>query len=176
MLFRPRKPVQILGLTVQGIFPKRQKFLAEKFGKLVAEQLLSSDDIKNRLLSEDNMGEIVRMIELKIDDYLINTFPQKYPITSIFFGNNRKAQIKHDLMTEVSTSVPELLENYAGMLDEKIDIEKMVREKVEELDPLKLEGLLNSILKKEFKFIEWVGAILGFFIGLIQVLITELSK
>jgi uncharacterized membrane protein YheB (UPF0754 family) len=79
-------------------------------------------------------------------------------------------------MDEVHTAVPELLENYAGMLDEKMDIEKMVRDKVEELDPLKLEGLLNSILKKEFKFIEWVGAILGFFIGLIQVLITQLTK
>ena len=32
----------------------------------------------------------------------------------------------------------------------------------------KLEQLLNQLMKKEFKFIELVGAILGFFIGCIQ--------
>jgi len=176
MLFRPRNPTKILGITIQGIFPKRQKFLAERFGKLVAEQLLSSQDIKSRLLSGESINSVMQMIEEKIENYLEDVFPEKYPITSIFFGSKRKSQIKQDLMEEVHVAVPELLENYAGRIDSEINIEEMVRQKVEELDPLKLEKLINSILKKEFAFIEWIGAILGFFIGLIQVLITYLSK
>jgi uncharacterized membrane protein YheB (UPF0754 family) len=32
----------------------------------------------------------------------------------------------------------------------------------------KLEKVLFSIMSKEFKFIEFVGAILGFFIGIFQ--------
>jgi len=173
MLFRPRRPVRILGITFQGIFPKRQKVLAERIGRLVAEQLLSSSDLKEKLLAEDNIDEILYMIEGKIDDYLLNTFPEKYPITSIFFGTRRKAQIKADLVGEVNVAVPELLNNYADRIDEKIDIEAMVRRKVEGLDPVMLEKLLNGILKSEFKFIEWVGAILGFLIGLLQLLIAE---
>lgn len=175
MLFRPRNPVRILGITIQGIFPKRQKFLAERFGKLVAEQLLSSSDIKNKLLSGESIDSVMEMIEKKIENYLEETFPEKYPITSMFFGSRRKSQIKQDLMEEVQVAVPDLLENYAGQIDKHINIEEMVRQKVEDLDPLKLETLINSILKKEFAFIEWVGAILGFFIGLVQVLITHFS-
>lgn len=173
MLFRPRRPVRVLGITFQGIFPKRQKVLAERIGRLVAEQLLSSSDLKEKLLADDNIDEILYMIEDKIDDYLLNTFPEKYPITSIFFGTRRKAQIKADLVGEVHVAVPELLNNYADRIDEKIDIEDMVRRKVEALDPIMLEKLLNGILKSEFKFIEWVGAILGFMIGLLQLLIAE---
>lgn len=173
MLFRPRRPVRILGLTFQGIFPKRQKVLAERIGRLVAEQLLSSTDLKEKLLAEDNVDEILDMIEGRIDDYLLHTFPEKYPITSIFFGTRRKAQIKADLVGEVNVAVPELLSSYADKIDEKVDIEQMVRSKVESLDPVMLEKLLNGILKSEFKFIEWVGAILGFIIGLLQVLIAE---
>ncbi|MCS6981969.1 MAG: DUF445 domain-containing protein, partial [Flavobacteriales bacterium] len=118
---------------------------------------------------------VVEMIENKIENYLEDVFPEKYPITSMFFGSRRKAQIKQDLMEEVQVAVPDLLESYAGQIDKHINIEEMVRKKVEELDPLKLESLINSILKKEFLFIEWIGAVLGFFIGLLQVVITYFS-
>jgi len=173
MLFRPRHPVKILGLRFQGIFPKRQKYLAEQLGSLVADELLSSGDIKDRLLGGDNLDTIVKLVEYKIDDYLLNTFPDKYPITSIFFGAKRKAQIKNDLLEEVHVAIPELLSSYADNIDKQIDIKDMVREKVEALDPLMLEKLLNSILKKEFRFIEVIGAVLGFLIGLIQAFISE---
>ncbi len=174
MLFNPKNPIKILGITFQGIFPKRQKILAERIGKLVAEQLLHSSDLKEKLLNSDTVGNITEMVEEKIDDYLLNVFPEKYPITSIFFGAKRKAQIKMDLLDEVQHAVPELLNAYAEQIDEKIDIEAIVTEKVENLNSDMLEKLLNNILKSEFKFIEWVGAILGFLIGILQILVSEL--
>ena len=43
MLFHPRKPIKILGLTIQGIFPKNQQQIAEKLGykKGVVKELSS---------------------------------------------------------------------------------------------------------------------------------------
>ncbi len=32
MLFHPKNPVTVLGITFQGIFPKRQKQFAQKLG------------------------------------------------------------------------------------------------------------------------------------------------
>lgn len=176
MLFRPRNPTYILGINFQGVFPKRQKYLAEQLGNLVANELFSAHDIKNRLLGGDSVAHIVELIEGKVDDFLLNTFPDKYPITSIFFGTRRKAQIKADLIHEVQNTVPGLLEDYAENIDKQIDIKEIVRDKVEALDPIKLENLLNSILKKEFRFIEWIGALLGFFIGIVQVVISQLLQ
>lgn len=174
MLFNPKKPVNILGLKFQGIFPKRQHILAERIGNLVADQLLHSSDLKDKLLNEDTLSGISDLVEVKIDDYLLNIFPEKYPITSIFFGAKRKAQIKADLLVEVERAVPELMNAYAAQIDEKIDIESIVTEKVANLNSEMLEKMLNNILKSEFKFIEWVGAILGFIIGIVQLLISEL--
>lgn len=174
MLFRPRNPTYILGINFQGIFPKRQKYLAEQLGDLVADQLLSSEDIRSRLVGQNSLDDILEMVEYKIDDYLLNTFPDKYPITSIFFGARRKAQIKADLLEEVHVAVPELISSYADQIEAKINIRELVREKVESLDPLMLEDLLNSLLKKEFRFIEFIGAALGFLIGILQVVIAQL--
>ena len=36
MLFHPKLPLQVLGFSIQGVFPKRQKQLADKLGSLVA--------------------------------------------------------------------------------------------------------------------------------------------
>ena len=41
--------------------------------------------------------------------------------------------------------------------------------------PDKLEEVLNNIMSKEFRFVEVIGAVLGFIIGLLQVLITLLQ-
>jgi uncharacterized membrane protein YheB (UPF0754 family) len=41
MLFHPKEPKKILGITFHGIFPKRQQQFAEKLGKLVSERKLA---------------------------------------------------------------------------------------------------------------------------------------
>jgi uncharacterized membrane protein YheB (UPF0754 family) len=53
-------------------------------------------------------------------------------------------------------------------LEENLNVQEMVKERVNAFSSEKLEELLNQLMKKEFKFIELVGAILGFFIGCIQ--------
>lgn len=51
---------------------------------------------------------------------------------------------------------------------ERVSIEKIVEEKVNELDLLELERIIISVAKKELKHIEILGFFLGGAIGLIQ--------
>jgi len=68
--------------------------------------------------------------------------------------------------------VPSLINSQLRLLEEKLDIEAMISTKVNQLSSTKLEEAIWNILSTEFKFIEYVGAILGFTIGLIQVLLA----
>ena len=52
---------------------------------------------------------------------------------------------------------------------------KIVREKVSGYSSDKLEQILNQIMSKEFIFVEIIGAVLGFIVGLLQILITTIS-
>jgi hypothetical protein len=70
MLFYPREPKKILGITFQGIFPKRQKQFAEKLGKLVSAEFLSFTDIEQKISDPDNLKKIMPMIESHVDDFL----------------------------------------------------------------------------------------------------------
>jgi uncharacterized membrane protein YheB (UPF0754 family) len=40
----------------------------------------------------------------------------------------------------------------------------------------KLEEVLLQIMSKEFRFVEIIGAVIGFIIGLVQVIITQLTS
>ncbi len=48
LLFKPEKPVNLGITTLQGIFPKRQNKLAEKIGKMVALELLTTMILKTK--------------------------------------------------------------------------------------------------------------------------------
>lgn len=174
MLFHPKEEVNLYLFKIQGIFPKRQTEVAENIGRMVARELISADDIKDQISGTDSVDYIKKIIEAKVDDYLTNTFPEKYPFTSVLFSTKRKQKIKADLIEQVEIAAPDVLGNYFTNLEDAFDVETIVTEKIEEFPPEKLEAILNSILKKEFKFIELIGAIIGFFIGLVQIVLVKL--
>ncbi len=55
LLFHPRRPRKVLGFTLQGVFPKKQKQIAESLGRIVGQELLSFGDI------EENTSPIPKM-------------------------------------------------------------------------------------------------------------------
>jgi uncharacterized membrane protein YheB (UPF0754 family) len=56
-------------------------------------------------------------------------------------------------------------------LVESLNLKQIVREKVDSLDLMRLERLLLSIMEEQFKYINIFGAILGFLIGGLNVLL-----
>ncbi|MGB0918839.1 MAG: DUF445 domain-containing protein [Flavobacteriales bacterium] len=176
MLFHPKEPVNLFGLyTLQGIFPKNQQEVAEKIGKMVAEELLSSKDLKEKLANPENILSIKAIVEAKIDYYLNVTFPKSYPITSAIVGEKRRTKFKTSVMDEVDESVPAMINSYMANIEEKFNVEQIIKEKVAHLPPERLEDLIMKLLKREFKFIEYIGAIIGFIIGWIQVLMVGMT-
>lgn len=175
MLFHPREPRKILGITFQGIFPKRQKQFAEKLGKLVSQELLSFDDIEKKITNPDNVDKLMPLLEEHIDHFLRKKLADEMPIISMFIGENTIQQLKTVFLQELKTLFPMIMQRYMGHLKQDLDLERIVVDKVSGFSTDKLEDILQSIMSKEFRFIEILGAVLGFIIGLLQVLITVLA-
>lgn len=176
MLFHPRKKIRILFFDIQGIFPKRQYAMAEKIGKMVATELLNVSDFKDRINDPKNLESINQNIEAKVDQYLDETFPAKYPMMAMLLGKKARLKMKGDFLKEVQSVTPVVIDKYMENLEGTFDVEKIVRQKVSLLSPVTLENLIMGILKKEFQFIELIGAVLGFMIGVIQVLLVLAGK
>jgi uncharacterized membrane protein YheB (UPF0754 family) len=59
---------------------------------------------------------------------------------------------------------------------EAIDIQAMVRDRINHLDMLRVEGIILDVMANQLKWIDIFGAILGFLIGLFQSLFTWLMR
>lgn len=173
MLFHPRKPVKLGFYTMQGIFPKRQQQFAEKLGRLVADELLSFEDIAQTLTDPQKIRSIMPAIASRIEDFLRYKLPDSMPVLSMFIGDNTIEKIKTVFVKEMEDLLPELIDKYVESLRHELDLEKIVTTKVAGFSSDKLEDILNSIMKKEFRFVEIIGGVLGFLIGLLQVVITQ---
>jgi uncharacterized membrane protein YheB (UPF0754 family) len=175
MLFHPREPKKILGITFHGIFPKRQRQFAEKLGKLVSEELLSFSDIEEKITHPGNIQKIMPLIEGHIDVFLREKLPKQMPVISMFIGDKTINELKAVFTAELETLFPVIMKNYMSSLQEDLNLEKIVVEKVAAFSSDKMEQVLNAIMSKEFRFVEIIGGVLGLLIGLLQVLITLLQ-
>ncbi|MBL0359387.1 MAG: DUF445 family protein [Chitinophagaceae bacterium] len=172
MLFHPRKPINILGLTIQGIFPKNQRLIAEKLGQVVGKELLSFDEIEQKITSPENLEKLKPEIEAHIDNFLSHKLKEVFPMLSMFIGEKTITQLKAAFLLELENLFPVLMKGYMAKLQHDLDLEKIVTEKVAGFSSEKLEDILNQITKNEFKFLEFIGGFFGFLIGIIQVLVT----
>lgn len=87
------------------------------------------------------------------------------------------ARLPGDLRQEIETAscqlVEELLKKEAPKLVETLNVRRMVEEKVNRLDLWQVEGLLMGVMKEQFKYINLFGAVLGFLIGFINLLVLQ---
>jgi uncharacterized membrane protein YheB (UPF0754 family) len=172
MLFHPKKPVRVLGFTFQGIFPKRQMQFAQKLGALVSNELLSFDEIEAKITSEENLKKIMPIVETHVDEFLHKKLGEAFPMISMFIGEKTIGTLKGLFMNELETIFPVIMKGYMQNLQKDLDLEQIVITKVSNFSSDKLESILYQIMSKEFRFVEIIGGVLGFLIGVIQVLLT----
>lgn len=172
LLFHPRQPKRFLGLTLHGVFPKRQRQIAESLGKIVGQELLSFEDIERTITNPANVQRILPLAEEHIDNFLRNKLKESMPMISMFIGDKTITQLKTVFMQELEELFPVIMKNYVANLKNDLDLERIVVDKIANFSSDRLETMLNQILTKEFRFVEVIGAALGFFIGLLQIFLT----
>lgn len=176
LLFHPREPRRIPGFKLQGVFPKKQQQIAESLGRIVGQQLLSFGDIEKTITDPRNVQRILPLVEEHMDHFLRNKLKELMPMVSMFIGEKTITQLKTVFMQELEELFPIILQQYVSHLREDLDLERIVVEKIAGFPNDRLESMLNAFLTKEFRFVEFIGALLGFLIGLLQILITLLMK
>lgn len=173
MLFRPIRPFRIplVNITIQGLIPKRRRDIAKSIGDVVEKELVSINEIFDKLVTEENKQEVISIIReklLKVIDYKIPAiipFSIKSRIIDYFDD-----QINKDAMSILDSSVDGILSNTAY----KVKIGEMVEEKIDELDMENMERLILSLTSRELKYIELLGGLLGGTIGLFQAVIVRM--
>ncbi|MGI8634246.1 MAG: DUF445 domain-containing protein, partial [Segetibacter sp.] len=141
MLFHPREPKKILGITFQGIFPKRQQQFALKLGKLVGAELLSFAEIEQKVSDPKNVAKVLPLLETHIDTFLREKLTAEIPMLGMLIGDKTIAQVKGVFIKELEEIFPVLMKQYMISLQNELDLEKIVADKVGQFSSTKLEEI-----------------------------------
>ena len=166
LIFRPIEP--ILNIEIVGLIPKRRAEIAANVGEIIQEEFLSMDEILANIITDEDKEEVVRYIKARVKIII----HEKVSFIPSGIKNMIQDYLGEIIESEVKQSIDELSKNIINKANERIDIQKMVEDKINELDLYELEEIIIRIAKKELKHIEFLGLVLGFLIGIAQGLIT----
>lgn len=111
----------------------------------------------------DNGEEIVsNMIGGEIDNFL------NKPVSKLLEGHEEQLAQTVNTIESIYRSI--ITEHLPKIL-QSIDISKIVRERINEMDVNETEKLIFQVMDKELKAIVWLGALLGLVMGSINILI-----
>ena len=172
MLFHPHQPKKILGITFHGVFPKRQPQIAENLGSLVANELLSMKDVAKKIEDLSTQPEALDAVGKRIEKTIRGKLISAFPMLSMFLTDDMIVKVTNLFKGELEDFLKESAQELASKMEKSVDIQALVREKVQAFSSNKIEELLVGFMAQEFRFIERIGAVLGFLIGCIQVFLV----
>ncbi len=168
MLFRPYKEINLIFFKIQGLLPKRRNEIGNSIAEVVENELVSVKDIISKISPEDieeNIGLIVdRILESRLKEEIVKNFP----MAAFFLSDSMLEKIKHIIKQSILDHKEEMINVFAEYLENKVDIKSIIVEKVNGFSLEKIEEIIITLAKKELKHIEYIGAVLGGIIGLVQ--------
>jgi uncharacterized membrane protein YheB (UPF0754 family) len=177
MIFRPIKPIHLLGFRIQGLVGRRQAEIARSIGGVVGDHLLSHADMVEAMEKADLEGLLDQVLEDRLPEVLEGVKKSLGPMAGMldmFLTPERLVEIRKTLVRKILDNRESLITALEQALEQGLDVNSLVESKVAEFPVERLEELILLVAKKELRSIEILGGVLGALIGLLQAGILSL--
>jgi uncharacterized membrane protein YheB (UPF0754 family) len=165
MLFRPRKPVRLGPFKVQGLLPKRRNDISEGIAATIEDELISMKDL-SKILKELDLTPL-------IDEMVDNSFsPDDNGKSDILSRINTSINtyLRNRAKRSININKDQLISEFIQEIERNVDFKEIIVNNIEAYDIDQLENIVLRVSANELRHITIIGGILGFTIGLIQMI------
>jgi uncharacterized membrane protein YheB (UPF0754 family) len=173
LIFNPKRPINIFGYTLQGLFLKRRKEVAADYGALIADELITAHKVIEAIVHGPLSDRVFNMVSKQVQAALDRTVGPARPLMSVTIGTARYQRIKNTISEKVIERLPETMTYVEDYARESMDVRNLLIEKMQQLDELQFEALIRPAFEQDEWILITVGALLGFFMGEAQALVLE---
>ncbi|QLY28863.1 DUF445 family protein [Nocardia huaxiensis] len=171
MVFRPIEPKRYLGVfRWQGLFHKRRDEVAVDYGGLIANEILTPANIIHAMLTGPQSDRLFSLVEYEVQRVLDQQLGRAKPLVEFAFASSLEA-MKHDVVDTMRTRLPDSTRQIEEYTMRALDVHAMIIEKMRLMTNDEYENILRPAFKQDEWKIVTVGAILGFLVGELQVLL-----
>jgi uncharacterized membrane protein YheB (UPF0754 family) len=160
-----------VAVLFQRILPQRQADLAKQVGRTVSNEF-SFADIEKKISDPANAKKILPLVEEHVDDFLRNKLKAKMPVIGMFIGDKTINSMKEIFLKEIEEMFPRILTQFAGNLQQELDVESMVTKRITSIPTAQMEKMAAPVLK----YYLVIAAIMGFCVGLVNLAIFLLAS
>ena len=171
LLFRPLRPRRVFGLQVQGLFLARQKEVAEEYGALIADQLLTPQKLLEGILSGPLSDRLMEVIQRHVKQAVDEQAGMAKPIVAMAVGSRKYVEIKQLIADAILKELPQTVRHATGYAEDAMDIRNTLITKLQALSSEDFEDMLRPVFKEDEWILIAVGAALGFLVGELQVFV-----
>ena len=172
LLFRPYRPVRLLGRTWQGILPAAQPALSQSIAAAIHKAISEGDLVKNKLASPELLQGILPEVEKHIDHFLQVKLKSALPVIGMFIGDKVTGQLKTLFMQELETLFPSVMSQIFDGLQHNTQLQAEISVKLQLVQPEDLEISFFSHAKKAVNRSAFYFTAAGFIIGFLQGLLV----
>jgi uncharacterized membrane protein YheB (UPF0754 family) len=173
LIFRPKRPVRILGLEVQGLFLKRRREVAADYGKLIADEVITAHKVIEAIINGPLSDRVFALVARQVQAALDRSAGPARPLVAVTIGTARYQRLKKTISAKVIERLPETMRYVEDYARETMDVQNLLVQKMQELDEQQFEALIRPAFEQDEWILITVGAVLGFVMGEVQALVLE---
>ncbi len=170
LIFRPLKPLNLGIVTFQGLFIKRQPQVADAYGKLVANEILTMNNIAAYVMQGSSADHLIEQLQEQLTEEIDKAAGLNKPLLTLASSKEKYEKIRADIAEEFMRILPKELKAIEAPLHKKIALEDELRTKMKAMTSLEFEGTLRPVFQQDEWILIVVGGILGAGAGCLQLL------
>lgn len=174
LIFIPREPKKLLGfIPVQGVLHAQRENVTRDYARILANDLFSVDVLLEAILQGPASERLFAAIEKEVSAALDAQVGVAQPLITLAIGTKRYRQAKDAIVQMLLERLPDTIEEAKDYTAKTLDVENLIAEKMNKLSPTQYEAILRPVFKDDEMLMITVGAILGFLVGELQVVLVE---
>ena len=168
MLFNPKEPKKILGITFQGLFMKRQEEVAHDYADLIADKIMTPANFYQALLEGPASDRLFQLVERNVHQVVDDQSGVARPLVVFAIGSRQYQAMKQAITDKLVAELPATLKAAEQYTAEAMDIRNTLIENIRSLTPPQFEQIIHPAFQADEWILITVGAALGFVVGLSQ--------
>ncbi|HEY0576674.1 MAG TPA: DUF445 domain-containing protein [Pseudonocardia sp.] len=174
MVFFPVEPKRYFGLfTWQGLFLRRRAEVARDYGDLIAREIITPRNVVEAVLRGPLSDRLFALVQREVYRLVDEQAGFARPLVVVAVGGRQYQRIKQLVTVKVMERLPETMSAVEDYATDAMDIRNTLMTKMQQLTPTQFERLLRPAFEQDEWMLIAVGALLGFCVGELQILIVE---
>ena len=169
LIYEPREPVQIGPWQFQGVFIKRQREVASQFADVIADKVLTTENMVQHISEGPNRQRLLDLLEGQVEESMKEY--ERDAMVAMLVSKDKLEEAKADLLDRVRNADMSDSSQIKTFANQSHRIHAQMEENLGALDAEEFGGILRPVFQKDEWKLILAGGVIGTGIGALQVVL-----